>query len=84
MGPKTIGRGRLWHSMDAHAGAQACSADIAVTVCGGFTLNSGIQQHTVWMLSMDKEQWKNQRLSFRVQIPDNKKKLLQDLKKRLQ
>ncbi len=33
--------------MDARARAQARSADIAVTVCGGFTLNSGRQQQTM-------------------------------------
>ncbi len=46
VGPGTVGRGGLWHRVDVHARAQARSADIAVTVCGGFTVNSGRQQHT--------------------------------------
>ncbi len=48
--PVTVGRGGLHHGTDAHARAQAQSADITVTVCGAFTLNSGRQ-------SPDKEQW---------------------------
>ncbi len=36
VGPGTFGRGGLQHGVDAQALAQARSADIAVTVCGGF------------------------------------------------
>ncbi len=38
--PGRVGRGGLRHDTDAHAQVQAWSADIAVTVCGGCTLNS--------------------------------------------
>ncbi len=44
-GPGTFGRGGLRHGTDARA--QARSTDIAVTVCGGFALNSGGQQRTM-------------------------------------
>ncbi len=43
VGPGTVGGGGLQYSTDAHARAQAQSADFAVTVCGRFTLNSGRQ-----------------------------------------
>ncbi len=45
VGRGTVGRGGLQYGTDARALAQARSADIAVTVRGGFTLNSGRQQH---------------------------------------
>ncbi len=41
LGPGTDGRGGLRHSTEAHERVQAWSADVTVTVCGGFTLNSG-------------------------------------------
>ncbi len=47
VGLGTVGRGRLQYGADARAWAQARSADIAVTVCGGFPLNSGRRQHTM-------------------------------------
>ncbi len=71
-GPGTVTRAELQHGTDAHPRAQARSANIAVTVCGGFTLNSGRQADG---------QWKNSRLSFTSQIPENNLKiLLQDEK----
>ncbi len=41
VGSGTVGSGGLQYGMDALARAQARSADITVTVCGRFTLNSG-------------------------------------------
>ncbi len=45
VGPGMVERGGLQHCTDAQARARG--VDIAVTVCGGFTLNSGRQQHTM-------------------------------------
>ncbi len=45
--PGMVERGELQFGTDAHARALTWSTNIIVTVCGGFTLNSGRPQHTM-------------------------------------